>query len=66
MGWVRLQKWWKFNELIKVCPNNSDKYRIVPLVAAYMDPTFTDTAPATEDTNTMLPAYEEASKRGCE
>jgi hypothetical protein len=31
-----------------------------------MDPTFTDTAPATEDTNTMLPAYEEASKRGCE
>jgi hypothetical protein len=66
MGWVRLQKWWKFNELIKVCPNNSDKYRIVPLVAAYMDPTFTaDITPQTEDTNTMFPANE-AFRRGCE
>jgi len=52
--------------LIKVCPNNSDKYRIVPLVAAYMDPTFTtDTTPQTEDKNTMFPANE-AFRRGCE
>lgn len=29
-----------------------------------MDPTFTDTTPATEDTNTMLPA-DEAFKGGC-
>jgi hypothetical protein len=55
----------KFRELIKVSHNNSDKYRMVPLVAAYMDPRFTDTTPQTEDTNTMFPA-DEAFRRGCE
>jgi len=65
MGGVRLQKWWKFRDLIKISPNNSDKYIIVPLVAAYMDPTFTDTTPQTEDTNTTFPA-DEAFIRGCE
>ena len=38
---------------------------MLPLVAAYMDPTMLiDTTPQTEDTKTLLPA-DEAFKRGC-
>lgn len=54
------------NPFIKACSTSMNKQIIgIPFVAAYMDPTLTDTTPQTEDMKIIL-ADPEAFKRGWE